>query len=151
VNRVDARVAIDGVVAGLSAYEDRDPLPVLMGETFANCSMELGLPRVMDTIVRDLEGAGLAEGKSLFAADLFSSHWLFGALDPMEQGAPWYYGGVPGLKDADYLLVPLCPVSQEAQAQILEIVDGLVDVGKLELTELRRTELYVLFGKRDLS
>lgn len=150
VNRVDARVAMDGQVAGLDMYEGRDEPPVLMGEEFPTCSVELGVPRFMEAIARDLDETGLAEGKSLFTADLISGYWLFGSLEPADQGAPWYYDGAPGFKAADYLLVPLCPVVQSAQAQILEIVDGLVDAGKIELTELRRTELYVLFEKRDL-
>ena len=151
VNRVDGRIAMDGQISLLPEYEDRDPAPVLLDETIPICSVELGLPLVMDAIVRDIEDAGLAEGKSLFAADIFSSHWLFGDLEPMDQGAPWYYGGAPGLKDADYVLVPLCPVAQDVQAQIFEILNGLVEVGKLELTEVRRTELYILYAKTDLN
>ncbi|MDA9207478.1 hypothetical protein N9O61_01195 [Octadecabacter sp.] len=150
VNRVDARIAMDGQLALLPEYEDRDPAPMLLDETIPTCSVELGLPRVMDAMVRDIEDAGLANGKSLFAADIFSSHWLFGDLEPMDQGAPWYYGGAPGLKDADYVLVPLCPVAQDVQAQIFEILNGLVEVGKMELTEVRRTELYILYEKTDL-
>ena len=143
VNRVDARIALDGNVAGLPAYPDRDEPPVFKGETLPICSVELGLPMVMDAIVRDLEDAGLARGKSLFAADVFSSHWLFGALEPMDQGAPWYYGGLPGIEDADYLLVPLCPVVQEVQRQILETIEERGDA--ISMTEIRRTELYILY------
>ncbi|KAG1713643.1 hypothetical protein GQR58_002112 [Nymphon striatum] len=131
INRIDARVALDGQVTGLPAYDGRDDPAMFMGEEISNCSIELGLPRIMDTIARDLEDAGLSEGKSLFAADLFSSHWLFGDLEPMESGAPWYYGGVPGLRHADYFLVPLCPVAQPAQVQIFEIVEELVEIGKI--------------------
>ena len=89
VNRVDARIALDGNIVGLPAYPDRDEPPVFKGETLPICSVELGLPMVMDAVVRDLENAGLAQGKSLFAADVFSSHWLFGALEPMDKGASW--------------------------------------------------------------
>ena len=144
VNRVDARVGLDGVVAGLPPYPERDAAPVFMGETIPTCTVELGLPIFMDAMVRDLEEAGLAEGKSLFAADLFSSYWLFGALEPLEQGAPWYYGGLPGIQDADYLLVPLCPVAQDLQVLILEEFEAL-EV-KIEATEIRRTELYILYA-----
>ena len=143
VNRVDARVALDGRIVGLTTYEDREDPIEFMGETMAVCSLELGLPRVMDVIVRDLEEAGLADGKSLFAADIFSSHWLFGDLEPLAQGAPWYYGGLPGIQDADYLLVPLCPVLQDVQKQILEDIEGQVPA--MGLTEIRRTGLYILY------
>lgn len=143
VNRVDARVAMDGVVAGLEPYAKRDAQPTFMGETIPNCTVELGLPMIMETMVRDLEDAGLADGRSLFAADLFSSHWLFGDLEPIEQGAPWYYGGLPGIEDADYLLVPLCPVAQDLQALILTAFEER-EV-QIEATEIRRTELYILY------
>ena len=151
VNRVDARVALDGQVAGLPQYPDRETPPSFMGTDLATCSVELGLPRVMDAIVQDMESAGLTAGKSLFAADIFSSHWLFGDLEPMDQGAPWYYGGVPGLKDADYLLLPLCPVAQDVQAQVLEVIEGLIEVEKISVSEMRKTELYVLYEVTQLD
>lgn len=150
VNRVDARVALDGQIESLPFYEDRDEAAILMGEEIPRCTIELGLPRVMDVIARDIDAAGLSQGRSMFAADIFASHWLFGDLEPMEKGAPWYYGGAPGLKDAELLLVPLCPVSQSVQVEIFEILNGLVDAGKLQLTEVRRTDMYVLFEKTDL-
>ena len=151
VNRVDGRIALDGNVAGIARYEGRDAPLSFFGETIPVCSVELGLPRIMDAIVRDMEEAGLADGRSVFAADLFSSYWLFGALEPMEGGAPWYYGGAPGLKDADYVLVPLCPVAQDVQGQVFEILEGLVEVEKISLTEIRRTDLYILFEKTELA
>lgn len=143
VSRVDARVPLDGQVAGLSAYPNRDAPATFKGEVFPICVVELGLPRIMDAIARDLEEAGLAEGKSVFAADIFSSYWLFGALEPMDQGAPWYYGGLPGMADADYLLVPLCPVVQDVRAMILRTIEGLNQ--PVAATEIRRTELYILY------
>ncbi|MEL6957970.1 MAG: hypothetical protein AAGL89_03335 [Pseudomonadota bacterium] len=151
VNRVDGRIALDGNVDGIERYDGRDAPLTFLGETIPVCSVELGLPRLMDAIVRDMEDAGLAQGRSVFAADIFSSYWLFGALEPMDQGAPWYYGGAPGLKDADYVLVPLCPVAQDVQGQVFEILEGLIEVDKIALTEVRRTDLYVLFEKTELS
>ncbi len=79
----------------------------------------------------------------MFGADVFSSHWLCGALEPMDQGAAWYYGGLPGFEDADYLLVPLCPVVQDVQRQILETIEERGDA--ISVTEIRRTELYILY------
>jgi len=128
VNRVDAQVALDGEIGLLSVYEDRDPAPVLMDETFPICSIGIGMSRAIDVIARDIEEAGLASGKSLFA-----------------------YGGVPGLEDADYVMVPLCPVVQRVQSQVIDAVSELIEAGELELTEIRRTELYVLYEKRELD
>ena len=147
VERVFARVALDGPGTMLERTrppEDDTALPRFRGETFDHCSVELGLPSVMDAIVRDLEEAGLAAGKSLFAADIFSSHWLFGDLEPMQGGAPWYYGGLPGWADADYLLIPLCPVVPDVQARILS---QIAEQGAEDLVEIRRTPLYILYSK----
>lgn len=143
VNRLDGQIALDGQVAGLPASPDRDAPLMFMGEELASCALQNGLPRMMDTIVQDMESAGLAAGRSVFAADLFSSYWLFGDLEPLDQGAPWYYGGLPGLQDADYLLVPICPVMPYVQRQILKGFEAMED--KIEATEIRRTGLYILY------
>ena len=109
------------------------------------------MSRAIDVIARDIEEAGLASGKSLFATDVITSYWMFSDLEPLDQGAQWYYGGVPGLDDADYVMVPLCPVVQRVQSQVIDAVDELIEAGELELTEIRRTELYVLYEKSDLD
>lgn len=145
--RVDARIAMDTDGSGLEATRegaDRDPLAEFKGEVFPYCTTELGLPAWFDAIARDLESAGLSEGKRVFAADIFSSHWLYGDLEPMVGGAPWYYGGLPGYDSADYLLIPFCPVAQEVQANILK---AITEAGADDLTEVRRTPIYVLYQK----
>ncbi|PVA05798.1 hypothetical protein [Thalassorhabdomicrobium marinisediminis] len=144
--RVDARIALDIELDLLPRFEGRDPDTVFLGETSAPCALELGLPGMFGAIVRDLEQAGLADGASLFAADIFSSHWLFGDLDPLDQGAPWYYGGLPGIEDADYLLVPRCPVIESARQMILELIEERIETGTLTVSEVRRTPLYVLYA-----
>lgn len=141
--RVDARIAYDGPGSGLEAYADladRDEPTVLNGETLANCTIELGLPAWFEAISTDLDQAGYAEGKRIFTADLLSSFWLYGPSQPIIKGAPWYYGGLPGISSADYVLVPLCPLAQDIRRQILETAS---DRG-ITLTEVRRTPLYIL-------
>ncbi|SLN49745.1 hypothetical protein [Pseudooctadecabacter jejudonensis] len=154
VNRVDGRIAMDGAVEGLTAFEDREDPVEIFGEIIPRCTIELGLPHVMDVIASDIDAAGLSQGpggpRSMFAADIFSSYWLFGDLAPMAGGAPWYYGGAPGLKDAELILVPLCPVAQDVQGEIAEILNGLVEADKITVREVLRTELYVVYEKTDL-
>ena len=41
--------------------------------------------------------------------DLFSLYWAFGDFKPVKGAAPWYYGGLSGVENADYLVVPMCP------------------------------------------
>lgn len=146
VDRIDARIALDGERAGLPAYADRTSPPQIMGETLPVCAVELGLPGFMAAIARDLDAAGLAQGRGMLVADVFSGYWLFAPLRPLRHGAPWYYGGLPGLADADYVMVPICPVVQSGQVQILGLLDDAVTAGQLDLTEIRRTELYILFS-----
>ena len=149
VARMDARIAFDQREgAGLEAYAEaarRDENASFMGEEFPFCTIELGLPSMMDAIVRDMEEAGLAgPDKAVFAADIFSSYWLFGDLRPMAGGAPWYYGGLPGYDDADYLLIPLCPVVQDVQVRVLKAIE---EAGTDDLIGVRRTANYILFEK----
>ncbi len=142
--RMDIRTPLRAEGMGLEAYDEaakRDEPAVFMGETLPQCELTLGVPAWFDVIVTDLEKAGLARGKRLFAADLFSSHWLFGAFEPLVHGAPWYYGGLPGIESADYLLVPLCPVTPKIRKQIL---DTITERG-LKFREIRRTPLYILY------
>ncbi len=145
VARTDARVPLPAAGTPLEAaaeLAERDPPAVFGGETLPECELEIGLPAWFDAIAADLEQAGLAGGRRLFAADLFSSHWLFGDLRPLIGGAPWYYGGLPGIESADYLLVPLCPVIPELRRRILEQIEER----GLAFREIRRTPLYILYA-----
>ncbi len=145
-NRVDGAVALDGTGSGLEdrqqAARRAETAVTFQGEEFEQCELQLGIIAWFETIVADLEAAGLAGGKRIFAADIFASHWLFGDFARLKGGAPWYYGGLPGIETADYLLVPLCPASLAIRKQILEEVAAR----GITVSELRRTPLYVLYG-----
>ncbi|PHQ99313.1 MAG: hypothetical protein COB39_04395 [Marinosulfonomonas sp.] len=142
--RLDGRVALDGDGSGLGHLAEaagREDAVMLLGEPLPDCELKLGLPGWIGSIVQDLEQAGLTQGKGVFMADMFSSHWLFGDLEPLINGAPWYYGGLPGFWSADYLLVPLCPAEQGIRKTILEQIAARPDVS---LNEIHRTPLYIL-------
>ena len=142
--RTDTNVPLDIVGTELEAYEymvERPEPTVFQGAVLAQCELTLGMSAWFDVITADLEDAGLSGDKSIFAADLFSSHWLFGDFIPLAGGAPWYYGGLPGISAADYVLVPLCPIIPEVRRLILETIE---EIG-IELTEVRRTSLYILY------
>ncbi|MEL7115293.1 MAG: hypothetical protein AAGP08_06810, partial [Pseudomonadota bacterium] len=143
-NRVDGLVALDGDGSGL---EDRRALSrreetetVLNGETLPQCELQLGIIAWMETITAELAAEGYA-GTKLFAADLFVSHWLFGDVERLSGGAPWYYGGLHGFEDAELVIVPLCPASLSVRSLILE---ELAEAG-VALDEVHRHPLYVLF------
>lgn len=143
--RVDGRIPLDGEGSGLEAYRalaERDEPATVAGEALPKCEVMLGLPAWLDAIAQDLADAGYAGNARIFAADVFSSHWLFNGGVPLVEGAPWYYGGLPGFDSADYLLVPLCPGLPPVQKSILE----LIDERGVTLREVRRTPLYILFS-----
>ena len=96
-----------------------------------------------ETVDRDLEAAGYG-GKRLMAADLLSAFWLFGNFPPVEGAAPWYYGELSGIGNADYVVVPMCPSSLLVRGDILK---ALKEAG-YTLTEVRRTKSYILIEPR---
>ncbi|WP_263722090.1 hypothetical protein [Defluviimonas sp. WL0075] len=143
-----ANVPIDGPeweVASLAAdaeeakseAEKKTILPG--GEVLADCSLQGGFTTWLAAAASDLERNGYA-GKAVVAADLYGAFWLYGDLAPVRGAAPWYYGKVSGLAQADYLLVPLCPVSGTARHAFL---DDMEKQG-WTATEVLRTPLYIL-------
>ena len=146
--RADQRGPLDVTGTGLAAYQDiPEAIEVanFRGEDLPVCAVELGMIAWFETIVTDLEAAGHA-GKKIFAADLFSSHWLFGEFAPIPQGAPWYYGGLPGFENADLLIVPLCPIIHEVRSAVLKDIEE----SGAELAEIQRTKLYILYKITDV-
>ncbi len=143
---------IPGLDLALYGVEDsgsgngKDETATLMGEVLQDCELEGGLEIWLTAMTRDIEQAGLARNKRILAADLISSHWLFSRqLLPLRGGAPWYYGGLPGIESADYLLVPQCPLLRRARRMILEEIDK---ADQITLRELRRTSYYILLEIR---
>ena len=143
-NRVDGNIALDGPGSGLeerAEFAKREATrSSLNGEDLPDCELQLGLVAWFETIVADLDANGYAGGKRIFAADIFTGHWLFGDIGRLPGGAPWYYGGLPGIEAADYVLVPLCPASLGIRKQIL---DNIAEKG-IALNEVHRSPLYIL-------
>lgn len=144
--QVNAMIALDrnGVFdIGQSAAEEngREEQPEFMGEAIADCEIESGMVTYFDVVSRDLEAAGFG-GARIFAADLFSSFWLYGDFDMLIGGSPWNYGGLPGFASADFLLVPVCPTVQSVQARIFKDIEALEST---TLIEARRTPSYILY------
>lgn len=144
--RIDAKQALDLPGSAFAAFVDpelREDRTEWNGETWPQCQVELGMIAWFDAIADDLVASGLADGKTAFAADILSSFWMFGAFEPLPGASPWYYGGLPGFEAADYLIVPLCPLSTKVRRLILEEVAA----SGTALTEVRRNEMYVLYRK----
>lgn len=143
-NRVDGQIAMDGVDGSLAGYAElakRSDAGVVMGEVLPRCELSIGMVAWFNTIAKDLDASGLVDDRQVFTADIIGSQWLHGKSKPPTNGAPWYYSGLPGFDTADYLLVPLCPILQSVRNDILV---AIAESGA-GLTEVRRTDLYILF------
>lgn len=111
----------------------------LNGAKLADCELLGGITAWFELAADDLMQAGYA-GSAIMGTDLYSAYWMFGDFRNVKGAAPWYYGGAPGVENADYLVVPLCPMSLKLRASMLKALDEQGWV----LHELRRTPLYVL-------
>ena len=144
-NQIDGVIPIDGPGSGLEAYAtlaERAEPTVFQGETLPQCEVVLGLPGWMDGVAQDVEAAGFADGARIFVADIFASHWMFNSQAPLVDGAPWYYGGLPGIASAEYLMVPLCP----ALPPVREILIELLEDSDKTFDEVYRSPLYILYS-----
>ncbi len=131
----------DGDGSGYEAFRgdaERKNIAKLNGEVLPDCEQQTGMSALFTAMSRDLEAAGYA-GKRVLAADLFTLFWMFGDFQPVKGAAPWYYGGVPGVENADLIVVPLCPIAKNVRAEMLK---ALEESGRT-LTVVRRTPLYV--------
>ena len=146
--QLDLRAAMDGEgtpFAHYAEYTDRDKQEVtFQDEDLSYCTLELGMVAWFETVAHDIAGWEGGEGAALFTADLLSSYWLYADLEPLKRGAPWYYGELSGIENADYLLVPKCPLSAPTRKSILDEISAQSWAEKV--TEVRRTDLYTLYA-----
>ncbi len=146
-NRLDAKYAIDGPDTIFAAFYDeemRKDQVVFLGEDLPWRSLDLGMIAWFRVISDELVASGEVEGKAMFVADLLPSYWMFGAGDPVPGAAPWYYGDLTGIENADLLLVPLFPLSVDVRKKILDEITE--QEWSSEIRELRRTEEYILYA-----
>lgn len=120
-------------------YAKREDAPVLNGETLPECQIEGGISGWFELVDDDLTAAGFA-GSAILGTDLYSAYWMFGDFKPVRGAAPWYYGGLPGARNADYIVVPICPMAFSLRSEMLKAFAE----GGWTLREVRRTPLYIL-------
>ncbi len=144
--RIDVKRPLDGPNTIFAAFDDpkmREEKRDFRGETLPWCSVELGMVAWFKTVADDLVASGLVQDKAMFVADLLPSYWMYGAGKPVPGGAPWYYGELSGIENADLLLVPQCALSVDVRGKILTEIEAQTWAGAL--TELRRTPEYILY------
>lgn len=126
------------------ALADRPNPPTLGGVTFPHCEILAGTAAWFSEISADLVAAGIPPDSQLFTTDILTAFWLFAPFDPLQSGAPWYYGNLSGIENADYVLVPKCSFAARIYGLILEELEQ----ANLPLTLVRNNELYALFSLR---
>ena len=125
----------------------REPRPSLAGVTFPYCEFQSGTVAWFQEITRDLQEAGVPAGSELLTVDIVSALWLAGPFRPLTGGAPWYYGDLSGLENADYIVVPRCTFVENARSQM---ISDLAESG-IDFTLVRENELYWLFATPQAS
>jgi len=83
------------------------------------CTLAGGSVAHMRAMAARLESAGLG-GQPTYVAGLFNTLWLYGDFVPLTDGAPWYYGGLPGIENARLFVLPECSFKPEFKALVME-------------------------------
>ena len=119
----------------------RAPLPELGGIGFPHCELQAGTLAFFEEIAADLADLRTAGPMQLFTTDILSAFWVFGVGEPLQNGAPWYYGDLTGIENATHVLVPKCTFVSRVHGIML----GELAAADLDLTPVRNTEAYVLY------
>lgn len=145
--QVNQLIAGERAGAGLEQFAElsgRGDPAVLNGERLPVCGIQNGLIGTYRVMTETLEAKGFVGGKSVLVADLLSNLPLFSDGIPWVQGgAPWRYDGVPGIENADYVLVPFCAVAEPSRNAILKAIDER----GIALREVYRDAQFVLLEK----
>ena len=126
---------------GFAEMLDREAPTEIQGIPFPTCEFLAGSVNFLRTLGQDLKAIGVEDGATIFTADILSAIWLFEPFAPLPQGAPWYYGDLSGVGNADYIVVPKCGYAERVR-QI--IIQDLVGSG-LDLEVVAETERLALF------
>lgn len=143
--RFDIKSAADGPgqpFAGWGDPETRDPPTMLAGEALPDCTLALGTGHWFAVFAADLAEMGIDRGHRVLVTDLLQSIWLYGVTEPIPGGAPWYYGGLPGIEAVTEVLVPLCPMAPKVRAMML----GELEARGVTLEEVGRNPRFILLA-----
>ncbi|MGR3514028.1 MAG: hypothetical protein ACU0GG_14815 [Paracoccaceae bacterium] len=127
-----------------SVYEaqvDRPEIAEFAGVMFPNCEWMAGSRAYFETLSADMVAGGIPPGSRLMTADLLAAFWFFGPFAPPENSAPWYYGGLTGIENTDFILVPKCAFTSRVRNIILDEMAA----SKQTFTLVRDTELLAVF------
>lgn len=98
---------------------DREPPTEINGIPFPQCEFLAGSTAWLRTIGEDLIALGVEPGSALFTTDVLASFWFYEPFSPLQGGAPWYYGDLSGIENADYVVVPKCGFAERVRQIII--------------------------------
>ncbi len=123
------------------AAEATEPT-IFEGVSLPNCQKNTGLIAELVQTGAALDGFEQTAGAQVLYADWVNGLWLFSKTRSLQGGAPWYYGGTPGFENAQYLVVPKCPMGQDVRALIL---DAIAKDKTLSVVLEEETPLFLLY------
>ena len=115
---------------------------VFEGVSLPNCQKSDGLVAELVQTGAALDTYEQTAGAQVLYADWVNALWLFSKTKSLQGGAPWYYGGTPGFENAQYLVVPKCPMGQAVRALIL---DAITKDETLNVVLEEETPLFMLY------
>lgn len=146
-NTMTAQVHLDETRGPWAKYSEdtgREPPLEFGGVRFASCEWMAGSRAYFVEFTRDLQAAGIPPGSQFFTTDILTAFWLFGPYAPLQEGAPWYYGELSGIGNADYILIPKCSFVD----RVRRIMIGELNAADPDVELVRDNELYALFALR---
>ncbi len=119
-------------------------LSMLGTEALPDCRKENGLIADLVETGKRINDIPDSAGKTAIYTDWVSGLWMFSDMAPLPGGAPWYYGGTPGFANADYLVVPRCPMDTQVRSVMLK---QIALAPGLDFAEVTRNDLFILLEK----
>lgn len=115
---------------------------VFEGVELPNCQKANGLVAELAQTGAMLDALSQTQGAQILYADWVNALWLFSNTKPLQGGAPWYYGGTTGFENAQYLVVPKCPMGRAVRDMIL---NAIAADDALAVTLEEETPLFYLY------
>ncbi|MEX0969011.1 MAG: hypothetical protein WD046_01050 [Paracoccaceae bacterium] len=136
------RLAESDIVQPAPGLSDGEPLREFNGVTVPDCRLNDGLVRLAVAYAQAVVAHTGDKDAGVFLADLVNIMPLISDLRVLRGGAPWYYGADPGFDDADYVVLPKCPLSVDAREKAMDALEA----SGLQLELVEETPLMFLFA-----
>jgi len=132
------------ILTPIEGLPREEPLRVFNGVTLPDCRLREGLIRIVQSYLDGLATLPETQGQGVLLADLVNMIPLMSDFPRLEAGAPWYYGSDPGFADAEYVLIPKCPLRPYSRTKALDALEE----GNIPLELVLETPQMFLFAVR---